>query len=302
MDLSYTLEDAPAPDVSGRGSVGPYEVDVSGPTLRVLGGGTTALPSRIETAKARVELDLLSGRVDGHATEWLSALEAADASSAVVVVRCRQSDIYEDIYRYSPAVLREDPTGDGSVAPRFKWRWWFSRSWHGSPSREILWIALNPSLGDSNGSPRTSLGNAAKWAADWGFGRVSFANVFAWRSTDPETLPAAGPELTGPRNGAELAEAAHRADLTLAAWGKESRWWPSGALVTVRGLDGVKTWRTNADGSPTHPGWRQAPSTAPALATLADWPASVPRPAVCSMCFLALSQAEADSGVHADCA
>lgn len=100
-----------------------------------------------------------------------------------------------------------DPTG--------RYRYGLGRRWSGAP--ELAIVMLNPSQADAQADDPT-IRRCTGLAQDWGFGAIAVVNLFAYRSPHPRMLRQVDSPV-GPQNDVALAEAAHRAEQILLAWG-----------------------------------------------------------------------------------
>ncbi|WP_261353355.1 DUF1643 domain-containing protein [Telmatocola sphagniphila] len=90
------------------------------------------------------------------------------------------------------------------------WRRW-------SAGSNLLFVMLNPSLADETVDDPT-VRRCIGFARTWGFGSLSVANLFAFRTPHPSILKT-HPQPVGRFNDRWLMELQQRADLVVAAWG-----------------------------------------------------------------------------------
>ncbi|MDO6459345.1 DUF1643 domain-containing protein [Granulosicoccaceae sp. 1_MG-2023] len=114
----------------------------------------------------------------------------------------------------------------------------------------LLIIGLNPSTADAQRNDPT-IRRCIGFARDWGFGRLTVANLFAYRATLPSDLKAAA-DPVGPRNNHWLRKLAREADLVVAAWGNDGRFMGRADAVR-RFLPDLYCIRMNSLGEPAHP-------------------------------------------------
>jgi hypothetical protein len=100
------------------------------------------------------------------------------------------------------------------------YRYTLERDWrpeHEEARAAVLFVMLNPSKADASREDATSR-RGIGWAVRWGFNRLLFGNLYAFRATLPKDLARArDPE--GPRNDFYLRTLARQADLIVCAWG-----------------------------------------------------------------------------------
>ncbi len=80
-----------------------------------------------------------------------------------------------------------------------------------------LFIGLNPSTADEREDDPT-IRRCKRFAADWGYGAVYMANLFALRATDPKNM-LVHPEPVGIDNDVTLHDLARGAGVIVCAWG-----------------------------------------------------------------------------------
>lgn len=83
----------------------------------------------------------------------------------------------------------------------------------------VLFIGLNPSTADHRVDDRT-IGRSIQFAQHWGFGQLTVANLFAFRTPFPRLLWKARDPI-GPDNDGWLRRLIAEADVTVAAWGNQ---------------------------------------------------------------------------------
>lgn len=118
--------------------------------------------------------------------------------------------------------------------------------------RLLMWLMLNPSTADESKNDPT-IERCERRAIAMGFDGIYIANIFAWRSTDPEGLKLTS-DPVGPCNDAAIIGGAYASSMIICGWGKHGG---------ERGRNVCKILRTNGylpyaleinkDGSPKHP-------------------------------------------------
>jgi hypothetical protein len=132
------------------------------------------------------------------------------------------------------------------------YRYWLSR-WLSMGERTLLVVGLNPSTADATRDDPT-IRRCVGFARDWGFDWLLMGNLNAWRSTDPKRLPADPLAAVGPGNQDALRWMAYRAELIIAAWGKNRLNDYARTLGrSVLALPQTRCLGCNGDGSPRHP-------------------------------------------------
>lgn len=131
------------------------------------------------------------------------------------------------------------------------YRYWLSRRLS-LGERTVLFVGLNPSTADAEQDDptiRRCVGYARKWGYDW----LLMGNVYAYRSTDPKVLPTVD-DPVGPCNQEALQWMTQKADLVIAAWGKNRLNDYAATLARrILALPQTRTLGVNADGTPKHP-------------------------------------------------
>jgi hypothetical protein len=97
---------------------------------------------------------------------------------------------------------------------RYRYALW--REWNPS-GPTVLVVALNPSTADHRRDDPT-IRRCIQFAKDWGFGRLTVANLFAYRTPEPRLLCRVD-DPVGPANDDWLSRLAREAEFVVAAWG-----------------------------------------------------------------------------------
>lgn len=132
-----------------------------------------------------------------------------------------------------------------------RYRYWLSRRLS-MGERTVLFVGLNPSTADASQDDPT-IRRCVGFARQWGFDWLFMGNVCAYRSTDPKALMRVD-DPVGPNNQEALKWMAHRADLIVAAWGKNRLNCYAHTLAGwILSLPQTRTLGVNGDGTPKHP-------------------------------------------------
>lgn len=135
------------------------------------------------------------------------------------------------------------------LSPDGHYRYALSRTWD-PEKRTVLWVMLNPSTADGETDDAT-IRRCIGYTRAWGYGGLVVGNLFAWRATLPKDLPA-GAKAVGPDNDRWLTQLAHRAELTICAWGAHRRAAERAGDV-IELLRDLHVLKLTANGSPHHP-------------------------------------------------
>lgn len=123
------------------------------------------------------------------------------------------------------------------------WRRW-------SPGNQVLFIMLNPSTADETIDDPT-IRRCISFAESWGFGALTVANLFAFRTPSPAELQTADDPI-GPENDAWLERLQQESQLTVAAWGNHGRLLNRSATIRPL-LHAPRTLGLTQRGEPRHP-------------------------------------------------
>jgi hypothetical protein len=139
---------------------------------------------------------------------------------------------------------------DAYISECGKYRYWLSRDWDDSLST-ICFVMLNPSTADADVDDPT-IRRCIGFAKAWGFGGLEVRNLFAFRATDPDTLPRVA-DPVGPE-GNDYLVGAKALSTVVCAWGNKGALMGRNAqalrLLTGKPLHCLGV--TNA-GHPKHP-------------------------------------------------
>lgn len=114
----------------------------------------------------------------------------------------------------------------------------------------VLFIGLNPSTANENEDDNT-IRRCINFAKGWGYGGLYMANLFAYRTKDPEVMMAV-PYPVGNGNDEILVELYKKADITIAAWSADGNFKNRDKEVQLL-LPELHVLKINKDGSPGHP-------------------------------------------------
>lgn len=138
-------------------------------------------------------------------------------------------------------------------SPDRKYRYALWRTWDASLPG-ALFVGLNPSTADETVNDQT-IKKCIGFAKRADCGGITMANLYAFRSTDPRGLLAAG-DPVGPDNDHELVALAEASSLVIAAWGGSNPLVDGRAredqVLRLLGPD-VKCLGRTSDGHPRHP-------------------------------------------------
>lgn len=138
-----------------------------------------------------------------------------------------------------------------SDCKRYRFELWRLWDWE-RPS--ALFVMLNPSTADEIENDPT-VERCQRRAFGMGYGGVRVANIFAFRSTDPQALYAEKDPI-GPCNDEAIIKAAQDAGIVICAWGTHGNYLDRGkqvlAMLHSAGIQ-PHCLQLNADGTPKHP-------------------------------------------------
>lgn len=111
-------------------------------------------------------------------------------------------------------LLSADSGADFSPCRNYRYALW--RRWeHNAPY--VMFVGLNPSTANEHEDDPT-IRRCKRFAADWGYGAIYMANLFALRATDPKDMLAHNDPI-GSDNDSTLIALARGAGAIVCAWG-----------------------------------------------------------------------------------
>jgi len=131
------------------------------------------------------------------------------------------------------------------------WRYTLDRSWnYWKPF--LLWILLNPATANAEVDDPTNR-RGIRYAQEWGYGSLTFCNLFAFRTAYPSELKKASDPI-GPDNDGMIMINARRADKIMIGWGNHGDYMNRSDEV----LDMLEDYKLycltqNKSGQPKHP-------------------------------------------------
>lgn len=134
-------------------------------------------------------------------------------------------------------------------SPDRVYRYVLYRNWDDTKPK-VLFIGLNPSTADESVDDPT-IRRCKRFAADWGYGGLIMANLFAVRATDPKVMIAHDAPI-GPENSEWLRALAGEADLVIAAWGNHGVHMQRD-LAVLSFLPNARCLGLTKNGKPRHP-------------------------------------------------
>jgi len=124
------------------------------------------------------------------------------------------------------------------------WRWW-------DKSKPFcMFIGLNPSTADAIHDDPT-IRRCINYSKDWGYGGLLMANIFAYRSTDPNAMKTSLDPI-GPDNDMWLNRLHKDAGVIVAAWGVHGDYMSRGDAVKDM-IPNLKCLKLTKNGYPSHP-------------------------------------------------
>jgi hypothetical protein len=140
------------------------------------------------------------------------------------------------------------------LSPCRSYRYLLWRSWQTLLPTEdkgyAMFVGLNPSTADETENDAT-IRRCIRFAQDWGYHGLCMANLFAFRTVDPQKMMASA-DPVGPENDQHLLAAAGEAGIIVAAWGAMGdHLGRSGAVAAM--LPEMHCLRLTKSGQPGHP-------------------------------------------------
>lgn len=159
------------------------------------------------------------------------------------------SQDFEDLIVQTSSNDRYDEMG-AVLSPDEQYRYYLWRKWDdGRPT--IAWLMANPSTADGFSSDST-INRVYGYSDRWGYGSFVVANLFAYRSDDPNDLDSVDNPI-GPRNDEILQNLTSMADLVVGAWGDPGDWYGRpGEVLQMLDAD-IYALTVLSSGNPGHP-------------------------------------------------
>jgi hypothetical protein len=130
------------------------------------------------------------------------------------------------------------------------YRYYLLREWNAS-KLFFAFIGMNPSKADEHFDDPT-VRRCINFARREGAGRFVMLNAYGYRSTDPLAIRNVA-DPNGPDNDLWIKSYVKKADLVVAAWGRNVTSRGEEVLKMIKGLNTVHCLGINLDGSPKHP-------------------------------------------------
>jgi hypothetical protein len=139
---------------------------------------------------------------------------------------------------------------DAVISPDGLYRYRLSRIWD-SGTMPLVWIMLNPSTADALKDDPT-IRRCISFSKREGYGGIEIVNLFAYRSSSPETLKKVD-DPVGPDNNQWIKEVLYPHFECVCAWGAYPAWDRVAEVFDlVKGVNFLCLGRTAA-GHPKHP-------------------------------------------------
>lgn len=130
-----------------------------------------------------------------------------------------------------------------------KYRYILSRIWD-EAKPTVLFIGLNPSTADETTDDPT-IRRCINFAKSWGYGGILVANLFAFRSTNPQRLYTEQ-DPVGSANDFYIKEYSDKSKLTIACWGNHGNFINRSEEV-CKLVNSLYCLDINKSGEPKHP-------------------------------------------------
>ncbi|MBF2073656.1 MAG: DUF1643 domain-containing protein [Synechococcales cyanobacterium C42_A2020_086] len=126
------------------------------------------------------------------------------------------------------------------------------RSWNQQAAR-VVFVMLNPSTADATANDAT-IRRCLGFAHLWGYGSLEVVNLFAFRSSDPQTLRQVADPI-GQECDRYILAAVRRAERVIVAWGNGGSWQrrDQTVLALLQHDTSLYCLGQNQSGQPSHP-------------------------------------------------
>lgn len=138
---------------------------------------------------------------------------------------------------------------DAILSEDRKYRYILSRTWD-ETKPTVLFIGLNPSTADENEDDPT-IRRCINFAKSWGYGGLIMANLFAFRTTNPQGLYSEKNPV-GSENDYYIKKFANKSEKIIACWGNHGCF-NNRSQIVYELVDSLHCLDTNKSGEPKHP-------------------------------------------------
>lgn len=138
---------------------------------------------------------------------------------------------------------------DAILSEDRKYRYILSRTWD-ETKPTVLFIGLNPSTADENEDDPT-IRRCINFAKSWGYDGLIMANLFAFRTTNPQGLYSEKNPV-GSENDYYIKKFANKSEKIIACWGNHGRF-NNRSQIVYELVDSLHCLDTNKSGEPKHP-------------------------------------------------
>jgi len=138
---------------------------------------------------------------------------------------------------------------DAILSEDRKYRYILSRTWD-ETKPTVLFIGLNPSTADENEDDPT-IRRCINFAKSWGYGGLIMANLFAFRTTNPQGLYSEKNPV-GSENDYYIKKFANKSEKIIACWGNHGCL-NNRSQIVYELVDSLHCLDTNKSGEPKHP-------------------------------------------------
>ena len=120
--------------------------------------------------------------------------------------------------RQAALALDLDIASTAVVSDCGRYRYRLDRKVDASKQGRVCWVMLNPSTADAIADDPT-LRRCIAYTRAWQHGSLVVVNLFAWRATDPRSLPLDIETAVGPLAGGHIGQALRESSIVICGWG-----------------------------------------------------------------------------------
>jgi hypothetical protein len=157
-------------------------------------------------------------------------------------------------FAFGKAFLVRGMKRSATISPDGVYRWDLIREWNDAGPR-VLWCMLNPSVADAHVNDTTTR-RCMQMSEGWGYGGLTFVNLFALRAQDPSRL-LDHPNPVGALCDGYIAQHAAIHDKVIVGWGSYGQYFPERVTTVVSLLQQFygQLWciGLTTGGQPRHP-------------------------------------------------